>query len=153
MPSTKNNPCIQVDPLNLEGENDKEHIQLALQAVTRNGFKGNGWPWLSLREAANFSKSVKPNLLHNSMEGRKNRKLTHMRGFSALERKIFWPNGSRRWDVGVSHYTLQQLQLHTCFHHFWHTSQWVLGGQILYVTPWIEGQMDNWIRAVSCPIF
>ena len=52
MPSTKNSPCIQVDPLDLEGKDVEERIQLALQAVTRNRFKENGWPWLSLREAA-----------------------------------------------------------------------------------------------------
>ena len=36
--------CIQVDPLDLKGKSDEEHIQMALKAITHNGFKENGWP-------------------------------------------------------------------------------------------------------------
>ena len=35
---------IQVDPLDLEGKSDEEHIQMALKAITCNGFKENGQP-------------------------------------------------------------------------------------------------------------
>lgn len=61
MPSTKCVPRVQVDPLDLESKTDEERIQLALDAVARNGFKANGRLWLSLREAAgcfNVSKST-----------------------------------------------------------------------------------------------
>lgn len=52
MPSTSRNPRIQVDPLDIEGKSEEERVQLALEAVRRNGFRPNGRPWLSLREAA-----------------------------------------------------------------------------------------------------
>ena len=39
---------VQVDPLDLEGKSDKERIQMALKAITCNGFKENGQPWLSI---------------------------------------------------------------------------------------------------------
>ena len=57
----KHVPRVQVDPLDLESKTDEERIQLALDAITRNGFKANGRPWVSLHEAAgcfNVSKST-----------------------------------------------------------------------------------------------
>ena len=75
--STKSSPCIQVDPLDLEGENDKECVQLALQAVTRNGFKENGWPWLSLCEAAKCFQVSKTKLTAR-LNGRKTKQEAHM---------------------------------------------------------------------------
>jgi hypothetical protein len=52
MPSSTKIPRKQVDPLNLENKSDEELIQMALEAVKRNGFKENGQPWLPLRKAA-----------------------------------------------------------------------------------------------------
>ena len=43
---------VQVDRLDLEGKSDKERIQMALKVITLNGFNENGWPWLSIQEAA-----------------------------------------------------------------------------------------------------
>ena len=76
MPSTKNSPHIQVDPLDLEGKDVEERIQLALQAVTRNGFKENGRPWLSLREAAKCFEVSKTKLTAQ-FNGRKTKREAH----------------------------------------------------------------------------
>ena len=70
MPSIKDSPCIQVDTLNPEGKDDEECIQLALQAVTRNGFKENGQLWLSLHKAAECFKVSKTKLV-TQFNGRK----------------------------------------------------------------------------------
>ena len=45
-------PCIQVNPLDIENKSVKEHVQLALAAIACNGFHPNGQPWLPLWEAA-----------------------------------------------------------------------------------------------------
>ena len=72
-PST---PQIQVDPLDLEGKTQEDRVQLALAAITRNGFKGNGRPWLSLREAARLFGVTKTTLTAR-FNGRKTCKEAH----------------------------------------------------------------------------
>lgn len=67
---------VQVDPLDLEGKSDEERIQMALKAITRNGFKENGRPWLSIREAA-LTFQVKRGVLGARFNGRKTRKEAH----------------------------------------------------------------------------
>ena len=67
---------VQVDPLDLEGKSGKEHIQMALKAITHNGFKENGQPWLSIREVA-LTFQVKRGVLGAQFNGRKTRKEAH----------------------------------------------------------------------------
>ena len=76
MPSTKHVPQAQVDPLDLESKTDEERIQLAPDAIARNGFKANGQPWVSLHKAAgcfNISKLT----LTVQFNGRKSKKEAH----------------------------------------------------------------------------
>jgi hypothetical protein len=77
MPSSKGGPRIQVDPLDLEGKTDEQRIQLALDAVAKNGFKANGRPWLSLREAATCF-NVGKTTLTARFNGRKTKKEAHV---------------------------------------------------------------------------
>lgn len=76
MPKPCTNPRIQVDPLDLEEKSVDERIELALRAVTINGFKPNGRPWLSLREAAS-AYGVSKTTLTARFNGRKTRKEAH----------------------------------------------------------------------------
>jgi hypothetical protein len=76
MPSHPKAPRIQVDPLDIENKTDEERIQLALEAVKINGFRPNGRPWLSLREAAS-SFNVKKTTLTARFNGRKTRREAH----------------------------------------------------------------------------
>ena len=76
MPSSSKIPRIQVDPLDLENKSDEELIQMALEAVKRNGFKENGQPWLPLREAACLFKVSKTKLTQR-FNGRKTKKEAH----------------------------------------------------------------------------
>lgn len=69
-------PRIQVDSLDLEDKSDEERVQMALQAIARNGFKQNGRPWLSLREAALHFK-VHKNRLTARFNGRQSKKEAH----------------------------------------------------------------------------
>lgn len=71
-----NGPHIQVDPLDIEGKSVEERIQLALDAVAVNGFKPNGRPWLSLREAAQ-TYQVSKTTLTARFNGRQCRKEAH----------------------------------------------------------------------------
>lgn len=72
----RKDPKIQVDPLDLENKTHDERIQLALDAITRNGFKANGRTWLSLREAAR-TYDVPYGRLTARFNGRKTRKEAH----------------------------------------------------------------------------
>lgn len=76
MPNHCKNSRIEVDPLDLEGKTTDQCIALALEAVTVNGFRPNGRPWLSLCEAAaayNISKTT----LTARFNGRQTRKQAH----------------------------------------------------------------------------
>lgn len=77
MPSQPKVSRIQVDPLDLEKKTPEERLQLALNAIALNGFRSNGRPWLSLREAAaafNISKTT----LTARFNGRKGRHESHI---------------------------------------------------------------------------
>ena len=76
MPSSSKIPRIQVDPLDLENKSDEELIQMALEAVKRNGFKENGQPWLPLCEAARLFKVSKTKLTQ-WFNSRKTKKEAH----------------------------------------------------------------------------
>jgi len=84
---------IQVDPLDLEDKPVEERIQLALKAVTINGFRPNGRPWLSLREAAK-AYQVKKTTLTERFNGRKTKKEAHEHEktltFAAEEALVEW---------------------------------------------------------------
>lgn len=69
-------PQIQVDPLDLEHIDDEDHVQLALAAIARNGFKDNGRLWLSLREAATAF-NVSRTKLTERFKGHKTKKEAH----------------------------------------------------------------------------
>lgn len=75
MPSKKS-LRIQVDTLDLEEKTPEERIQLALDAIIRNGYRPNGRPWLSLREAAKVY-SVSKSTLTARFHGRKTRQEAH----------------------------------------------------------------------------
>lgn len=68
---------IQVDPLDIEAKSDEERIQLALNAIVINGYRTNGKPWLSLREAATAFRVSKTTLTAR-FNGRKTRTEAHL---------------------------------------------------------------------------
>lgn len=69
-------PRIQVDPLDLENKTEEGRIQLAIEAIGRNGFTPSGKLWLPLREAARAFE-VKRATLTARFNGRKTRKEAH----------------------------------------------------------------------------
>jgi hypothetical protein len=77
MPASNTSYQIQVDPLDLVSKTDEERIQLALDAIARNGFKENGRPWLSIREAARCFE-VRKTTLTARFNGRKTKKEAHL---------------------------------------------------------------------------
>jgi len=61
MPSRKQALLVEVDPLDFESKTTEEWIQMALDAITQNGFWQNRQPILSLHKAAktfNISKNT-----------------------------------------------------------------------------------------------
>lgn len=69
-------PFVQVDPLDLENKTRDERIDLALKAIYRNGFKPDGSPRYSLREAARTF-DVQKTTLTARFNGRKTRIEAH----------------------------------------------------------------------------
>ena len=102
---------VQVDPLDLKGKSDEEYIQMALKAITCNGFKENGWPWLSIQEAA-LTFQVKWGALGAQFNGCKTWKEVHEHEKTltfAQERALFdWVK-----DDGLLWYSTTCLSSHT----------------------------------------
>ena len=69
-------PRIQVDPLDIENKSVEERVQLALAAIARNGFRPNGRPWLSLREAAK-EYGITKGRLTNRFNGKQTKREAH----------------------------------------------------------------------------
>lgn len=67
---------VQVDPLDLKEKSMEERLQMAIKAIERNGFRPNGQPIYSFREA---SRTFEVNLstLHARFNGRKIKKEAH----------------------------------------------------------------------------
>lgn len=63
-------------PSYIEEKSVEEHLQLALDAIAVNGFKPNGRPWLSLREAAR-TYQVSKTTLTARFNGRKCKRESH----------------------------------------------------------------------------
>ena len=69
-------PRIQVDPLDIENKSVEERVQLALAAIACNGFRPNGWPWLSLQEAAK-EYGITKGWLTNCFNGKQTKRKAH----------------------------------------------------------------------------
>ena len=69
-------PRIQIDPLDIENKSVEERVQLALAAIARNGFRPNGRPWLSLREAAK-EYGITKGRLTNRFNGKQTKREAH----------------------------------------------------------------------------
>ena len=67
---------VQVDPLDLEGKSNEERIHMAISAIKRNGFKANGNPTYSFREAAQTFRVSKTTLTAR-FNGQKTREEGH----------------------------------------------------------------------------
>jgi hypothetical protein len=76
MTPTARESLVDVDPLDLEERTAEQRIQLAIQAIERNGVGENGKPLLSIREAARAFQ-VRKSTLAARLKGRKTRKDAH----------------------------------------------------------------------------
>ena len=99
---------IQVDPLDLKGKSNEEHIQMALKTITHKGFKENSWLWLSVWEAALTFRLNKVHLVLGSMVIRHGRKHMNMRRLSPLHKKGPLLTGLRKWVITVFCYMPEQ---------------------------------------------
>jgi hypothetical protein len=82
-----------------------------LEAVKRNGFKGNGKPWLPLHEAAPLFEVSKTKLTQQ-FNGRKTKKEAHEHEqHSVLQKKLLLLNGLAKWAITV--YPCMLLLLHS----------------------------------------
>jgi Tc5 transposase DNA-binding domain/helix-turn-helix, Psq domain len=76
MPHNTNEHLVEVDALDLEEATPEQRIQMAIQAIERNGLRENGRPVLSIREAATTFK-VPKSTLEARLKGRKTRMEAH----------------------------------------------------------------------------
>lgn len=99
-------PTVQVDPLNLEGKTVEEHLQLAIAAIYQNGFKKNGNPVFSFREAANIygvSKTTLTERFHGSQTKTAAHEKEHKLSPACEEALVKWIKKMGRRNVPLHH--------------------------------------------------